>query len=203
VSQSRPSKRGEDPYHYLDRAFEYYVSGRFAALNQFKIAANLLHHAIEMILKFGLVKGLPDGDVPAKLSKLRNRPYAHDLNELWSLYKSETGYPHLSRFDSVLSELHRWEDLRYGGFPVGLSTAMIFAPRRGTSGSQALEPEDRYVLVLEDIDELFATILKASNINPRFLGVRFHSSAAVQDWYSRENQFSGVFEREPPEDAGS
>jgi hypothetical protein len=36
------------PYHFLDRAFEYYVAGRFAALNTLQVAPNLFHHAVEV-----------------------------------------------------------------------------------------------------------------------------------------------------------
>ena len=43
--------RVDDPHHYLDRAFEYYVTGRFAALNNLQVAPNLFHHAVEMLAK--------------------------------------------------------------------------------------------------------------------------------------------------------
>jgi hypothetical protein len=32
--------RVDDPYHLLDRAVEYYVTGRFAALNNLQVAPN-------------------------------------------------------------------------------------------------------------------------------------------------------------------
>src|SRR6266487_741627 len=44
--------RVDDPHHYLDRAFEYYVTGRFAALNNLQVAPNLFHHAVEMLAKY-------------------------------------------------------------------------------------------------------------------------------------------------------
>jgi hypothetical protein len=43
--------RIDDPFHYLERGFEYYVSGRFAALNNLQVAPNLFHHAVEMLAK--------------------------------------------------------------------------------------------------------------------------------------------------------
>jgi hypothetical protein len=35
--------RIEDPYHFLDLAFGYYMTGRFAAINQLNVAPNLTH----------------------------------------------------------------------------------------------------------------------------------------------------------------
>ena len=40
---------------------------------------------------------------------------------------------------------------------------MIFIARREPWAVESSEPEDRYVLVLEDVDDLFSTILTASN----------------------------------------
>jgi hypothetical protein len=34
--------RIEDPYHFLDLAFGYYITSRFAAINQLNIAPNLM-----------------------------------------------------------------------------------------------------------------------------------------------------------------
>jgi hypothetical protein len=64
--------RIDDPFHYLDRAFEYYVSGRFAALNNLQVAPNLFHHAVEMLAKFQLLRHVP-----------RDR-LAEQVRELWS-----------------------------------------------------------------------------------------------------------------------
>ena len=52
--------RVDDPFHYLDRAFEYYMTGRFAALNSLLVAPNLFHHAVEMLAKFQLLRRVPD-----------------------------------------------------------------------------------------------------------------------------------------------
>jgi hypothetical protein len=53
-------------------------------------------------------------------------------------------------------------------------------------------PNDVYVLVLEDIDDVFAEISATSGINPKYLGVRFHSNTAIQDWYLRERERESV-----------
>jgi hypothetical protein len=46
--------RIEDPYHFLDLAFGYYMTGRFALLNRLYVWPNLLHHAVELLIKFTL-----------------------------------------------------------------------------------------------------------------------------------------------------
>lgn len=51
--------RIDDPFHYLERGFEYYVSGRFAALNSLQVAPNLFHHAVEMLAKFQVTIQVP------------------------------------------------------------------------------------------------------------------------------------------------
>jgi hypothetical protein len=114
--------RVDDPHHYLDRAFEYYVTGRFAALNNLQAAPNLFHHAVEMLAKFRLLRGVPEGRLPEEVKKLKQKPYGHDLLALWSDFKAVVGPSRLDRFDQVVTDLDRWELLRYGGFPVGIST---------------------------------------------------------------------------------
>lgn len=187
-------QRVEDPHHYLVLAFEYYVAGRFAALTQLRIAANLLHHAIELLLKHALLQDVPQERLSHEAEKIKKRQ-GHDIDKLWARYKGSAGDPQLNRFDSIVTELNRWEDLRYGGFPTGLPTTMMFSPRRGEWRHKLRNPNDVYVLVLEDIDDVFAEILATSGINPKYLGVRFHSNTAIQDWYLRENQFAAVFDR--------
>ena len=63
--------RVDDPYHLLDRAVEYYVAGRFAALNNLQIAANLFHHAFEMLVKFQLLRGFRDDSLATEAEKLQ------------------------------------------------------------------------------------------------------------------------------------
>jgi len=48
--------RIEDPYRFLDLAFVYYTTDRFAAINQLNIAPNLMHHAIELLIKLAEYK---------------------------------------------------------------------------------------------------------------------------------------------------
>jgi hypothetical protein len=69
--------RVDDPFHYLDRAFEYYMTGRFAALNNLLVAPNLFHHAVEMLAKFQLLRRLPDDRLAEQVKRLKRN--GHDL----------------------------------------------------------------------------------------------------------------------------
>jgi hypothetical protein len=190
----------DDPYHYLDRAFEYYVTGRFAALNNLKVAPNLFHHAVEMLAKFRLLRGVPDDRLAEQAKKLKRRPYGHDLDTLWSDFKAVVARSSLDRFDAVVADLNRWEDLRYGGFPMGISTTMIFNRWRGPYEAWSAEPQDVYVFVLEDIDELFTAMVAAASINPTFLGERHRLNPALREWYAKDNghPMADVFRTDPP-----
>jgi hypothetical protein len=62
-----------------------------AALNNLQVAANLFHHAVEMLAKFRLLRGAPDARLTDEVRKLKRRPYGHDLRTLWSDFKAAVG----------------------------------------------------------------------------------------------------------------
>jgi hypothetical protein len=192
--------RVDDPYHYLDRAFEYYIAGRFVALNNLQVAPNLFHHAIEMLAKFRLLRSVPADRLAEQVKKLKRKPYGHDLHTLWSDFKAAVNCSGLDRFDTVVADLNKWEDLRYGGYPVGIPTTMVFMPRRGPHETWSDEPQDEYVLVLEEVDELFTAMVAAANINPTFLGERHRLKPALREWYTKDNVhlMDNLFRIDPP-----
>jgi hypothetical protein len=154
-----------DPHHFLDRAFEYYVTGRFAALNNLQIAPNLFHHTVEMLAKFVLLRRFSADRLAQEVETVRKR-YGHKLVPLWEEFKAQVGDPALNRFDQVIKELGPWEKLRYGGFPTGASITMVFMRHREPHESRSQERTDEYVVVLADVDELFAAMVAASSIEP-------------------------------------
>jgi len=189
--------RLDDPFHYLDRAFEYYITGRFAALNNLLIAPNLFHHAVEMLAKFQLLRRLPDDRLAEQVKRLKWN--GHDLRTLWSAFKAAVGCSSLDRFDAVVADLNRWEDLRYGGYPMGIPTTMSFMRRRGAHATWSAEPQDVYVLVLEDIDALFTAMVTAASIHPTFLGERHRLKPDMREWYAKDNihPMADVFRDDP------
>jgi hypothetical protein len=90
--------RIEDPRRFLDLAFGYYMTGRFAAINGLFVAPNLMHHAVELLIKYTLVKDVPESQRSDKTAELRQK-YGHRLNRLWKRYKKHVAPTDMSRFD--------------------------------------------------------------------------------------------------------
>jgi hypothetical protein len=176
--------RIEDPRHFLELGFGYYMTGRFAAINGLFIAPNLMHHAVELLIKYTLVKDVPESQRSDETAELRK--YGHRLNRLWKRYKKHVAPTDMSRFDRLISDLDRWENIRYGGFPVGTSVAkgmtLVRAPVQTSRG------KDIYVFSLDEVDELIAAIFAASGINPA--AVRSGCShTELPEWYKRHNAY--------------
>jgi hypothetical protein len=186
--------RIEDPQHFLALAGGYYVTGRFAALTQQRIAPNLMHHAIELLIKYILLMKFPAQRQHAQTVAIKKK-YKHDLVHLWNDYQQQSGNPGLARFDAIVNQLHKWEDIRYGGFPTGTAVTIFMVPMRGTlQGSSAQQP-GTFVLVLEDVDELFEILITSNSINPAFLGSHLGVDPALHEWYTKENNHTlgGLF----------
>jgi hypothetical protein len=158
------------PDQFLNLSFEYYLTGRQAAMARLVAAANLFHHAIELLMKYQLVKDVPNEGQATCQQKLRSRQYGHKLRALWPEFKSASGDSTLAQFNQVVSDLDRWEDIRYGGFPLGLTIRMEFSDRKVPPVQQiAGQTEDVYTLSLEQIDELYTAMLSASSVMPEYL----------------------------------
>jgi hypothetical protein len=177
--------RLEDPTHFPDIAFGYYMTGRFAFFNKLDIAPNLVRLAIELMVKFTLVQDLPRQQQSDATEQLR-RKYGHRLNALWGQYKQHVSPVDVSRFDQAITELAKWEDVRYGEFPeADASIAKSFAMERmQVNSSKGREVRS---FGMREIDDLFSVMLATARINPLGLGTRYQSTA-LPEWYGRENQ---------------
>ena len=177
--------RIEDPYHFLDLAFGYYMTGRFALLNGLYVGPNLMHHAVELLIKFTLLKDVPEAQRSTQTTQI-GQTYKHNLKRLWNRYKQHVASTDLSRFDQVITDLDRWEKVRYGGFPTpGAGVAKAIGPVRVPASSS--RPTDLYVLGWDDVDALITAIFAASEINPKFVGTGY-SHTELREWYERENK---------------
>ncbi len=81
--------QGEDKgrlnLEYLETAFQYYITARFATINFLSpVAGNLAHHAIEMYLKAALV------ETTTEKERINLR---HDLTRIWRRYKTLMANP--------------------------------------------------------------------------------------------------------------
>src|SRR5262245_47522946 len=95
---------------FFRMGLDYYAAGRFAAIGGlYSVAGNLLHHAVEMLLKGAL------SDV---LSEKQRFGFRHRLDELWKEYKRHSGDATLNTFDSALLGLDKFEEIRYPEKPV-------------------------------------------------------------------------------------
>jgi HEPN domain-containing protein len=165
---------------FFGNAIQYYAAGRyafFAGLNY--VAANLLHHAVEMCLKGALSrrgKSLPE------LEKLQ-----HKLPKIWEAFKVDADDASLDSFDGEVSALHAYEKLRYPDTLLKEGMLSGFSLRKPTSpadsGWRGKEPE--YVLCLEAVDEIVGAIFKAANINPKFFTAGLREEA--KQYLTREN----------------
>ena len=177
--------RIEEPRHFLELGFGYYMTGRFAAISGLSIAPNLMHHAVELLIKYTLVKDLPESQRSDETAALRHK-FGHRLNRLWKRYKKHVVPTDMSRFDRLIPALDRWENIRYGGFPTGTSVAkgmtLVRAPVQTSKG------KDTYVFSLDEVDELIAAIFAASDINPAAVRSGY-SHTELPEWYKRHNAY--------------
>lgn len=142
---------------FTETGLQYYVAGRFAALaGLVPVAGNLHHHAIEMLLKAGLITTLTEDDLKSR--------YGHKLNKLWTNFKGLTTSTSLNAFDDLVNELDRWETLRYfAGPPVGKHGTFFCLPTAKTDPRIDPDPvsTEYYHVSLEEIDELFSELVRA------------------------------------------
>jgi hypothetical protein len=158
---------GDWNHHYFDLGVEYYVAGRQAASLQHLVSANLLHHALEMFLKAPFRELMTGPELRQK--------YGHKLISLWGDFKSLADQEDLTRFDELVADLNKWEEVRYPDFDVvakkenahGVTRTM----ERFRSSARTSNPRDSvfYTFCLEEFDDLFVQLVRVMRINPAWL----------------------------------
>jgi hypothetical protein len=176
---------------FYSSAAQYYVAGRFGVLASLNpIAANLMHHAIEMYLKGALLKS-------KTLEELADRKkFGHCLPKCWDAFKAQVGDPGLSRFDGVIAEIQKYEELRYPDWYPASAGSMFDVVRSAAPGPTTNPPAVSYRLCLPDVDELIAAILAAAPLNPE-VNLRF-LKAEANEYLSRENSEATLTGRKSP-----
>ena len=162
---------------YLEIAIQYYIAGRSATFAfSMPVAGNLFHHAVEMLLKWLLIKNSYTAD------QFKNK-FRHDLNKLWIEVKSILKDPALDKFDELISGLNKFEDLRYPekGYMISISVYKCKLPEviNESTGTK------QYQTCLEDIDEFVSTIL-TGRVNPEWMKNRMMGDALEQ--YTKDNR---------------
>lgn len=168
-TRAGPNTAERDSNHYFNLGSQYYLAARAATFDGcFPVAGNLFHHAVELYLKGDLVTGL---------SRDRLRVYRHNVKRLWTVYKQRHPTVDLSAHDAPISQLQKFEKIRYPdlitdkGMWGTISVARPSAPPSMRSADGAIPPG--YHLVVNDVDEIVGAILKTTSLNPDYFFDRF------------------------------
>lgn len=143
---------------FFTHGTQYYVSARFAVTAALApVSGNLFHHAVEMLIKGALCEHLDES---------QRKRLGHDLIPLWGAFKSQVSDPKLDRFDRVIEELDRFEDIRYPAPIVakGMLCEFSFDPiEPGVSGVYPDPKTPRYML---RVDSSWTRSLRSSFRGP-------------------------------------
>jgi hypothetical protein len=110
----------------------------------------------------------------------------HSLKKLWRAYKNDHPEAELERHNKTINKLDKHEDIRYPNpnlHSMGLSLEWSGEPGdvKTTGG---LRTPKQYVIVVSDIDDLVADVLKTSSWNP---GVFMGTNPAALEAIKRQN----------------
>ena len=161
-------------FDFVQLGVEYYVCGRFAFLNLHPpLAGNLMHHAVEMLLKGILIETYT-------VDELKDN-FHHRLTKLWSATKQVTQEGALANFDGLIMKLGRFERIRYPDRVVNEGATIQLGLRSGDDVNYPVSssnPATSYQLALEDIDRLVKTLFKLTNYNPKVCLMKLRSDAS-------------------------
>jgi hypothetical protein len=142
-------------------AVDYHVCGRAACLSGcLFITGNVLHHAVEMMLKGELSRTVP-------LADLKNpKKFGHSLQKCWQAFKAVFPHEDLTRFDSLIDALDPFEDIRYPDKIVdnGVQVSFSFGQAEPHYGSTVRVPE--YTLKIGEVDAFFACAIRLCQLKP-------------------------------------
>ena len=150
----------------IDYGLQYYVAGRFATANRFTpVCANLLHHAVELLLKACL--SYDDSAATIETYGHSKGRYGHNIPALWAAFKKRQLDPMPREFDMIVKALHDFEDIRYPEKLVRNGATIMINPFVEESiSANNQEIERSYNLSLPPIDRLIGFLFKVSHANP-------------------------------------
>lgn len=178
---------------------QYYVAGRFAAASGFTpVTANLLHHALELLLKACLAYDDPSERI-RQYGKDKNG-YRHDLPRLWQEFKKRNAVALQPEFDRIIEELHKFDEIRYpeqlidGGATI---ITDIFANEEPPQKHQ--DKGTLYVMKLPEVDELMGVLLKATHWNRELLMAEVNDERRRLYYDKLTSTLFGLGNESPPE----
>jgi hypothetical protein len=162
-------------YHFYQIALQYYSVGRFAALTgMMPVSGNLIHHAVEMLLKGRLTSTLT-------LQQMAANPYRHFLPRIWQAFKALFPSENLTRFDQFIDLLHCFDSIRYPDrlLQQGAQITVGFVTGNRLGGSDPTRPEPTYQLSITDLDDLMNELFRLCSINPEAYLHAYNDAAEV------------------------
>lgn len=171
--------------HFFVRSgYEYYANARFAMHAQSSYACgNLFHHAVEMLLKADLAKS---GKSLDELASMR-----HNLKRLWRAYKRNHPAGDLSLHDRTINRLDKHEEIRYPDpslGAIGVNIAWSGEPGNVKVYGRGMRSPKQYAVVVSDIDDLVADIIRTSSWNPdAFVGTNPAALEAIRRHNTQAN----------------
>jgi hypothetical protein len=149
---------------FFKAALEYYVNGRASAFcGCLSTTGNLLHHAVEMMLKGELSR-------TASLEDLKdNKKFGHWLPKCWDAFKALFPTEDLSEFDLMISELDKFEMIRYPDNLLGRGASIGIGFNRGrvVQNMKIGHPVPEYQIGVGDVDAFFARAMDLCHMNPK------------------------------------
>jgi hypothetical protein len=146
--------------HALRLGLQYYTAGRYAAAAHLvPVCGNLLHHALEMLLKAAILRH----------SGFKGLHTGHHIPTLWRGFKREFSDADWAQFDRVINDLHKFEHLRYPDDMLreGAFIHIAFGPNNttltGTGGGTGSVPA--YALQVDTLDRLVPEVLSRIGFN--------------------------------------
>jgi hypothetical protein len=186
-AQRDDSERSGYWIHAIEYGLDYYVAGRFATAHYFSpVSANILHHAVELLLKACLAHDDPLDRIRAYGRYPSQGGYGHDLKLLWRDFKARRSTPVSGEFDAVIEGLHAFEDIRYpetlvrDGATISIGLFETQGPPILTNGQI---PADLYALQLPQIDRLMGLLFAASGANPPAFLPRIENDKQAMIYY--------------------
>ena len=145
--------------HLAKVGMQYYITGRAAARGHLvPVAGNLLHHAVEMILKADLSRTLPLEEIKKK--------YGHRLVKTWDAFKNLHASDNLAGFDQLIADLDRFETIRYPDEYLESGAVMSVASGPEAAVGQMVESKlPEYCLYVNEVDILVTRLSKVCCIN--------------------------------------
>jgi hypothetical protein len=150
-------------YNFFRLAIEYYINGRSAFLSGCSMTGgNLLHHAVEMLLKGELAKTVSLQDLKD------DRKFGHWLPKCWDAFKALFPSENLSEFDTMIVSLDKFERIRYPDnvLKEGMGMTVGFGRWKHTPVEGTADPVPKYQLAVGDVDAFFARAVPLCGINP-------------------------------------